>query len=83
MTRPSPLRWRALTPDQTAALRHAWVNGAPAKALADAYGVHVRTVYRALQRAVEPSWDVTVGSYRATFQIEAGRPVQVTPWVAV
>lgn len=83
MNGPDPRRWRALNPDQEEAIRRAWVNGAPAKALADAYRVHVRTIYRTLKRAAEPSWDIRVGPYRATFQIEADRPVQVTPWVAV
>ena len=62
-------------------VRKAWQNGARAADLATAYGCHVRSIYRAIHRAGAPSWDITVGPYRAKFQLEGDIPVQVTPWV--
>ena len=77
------LRWRALTPDQAVEVRKAWQSGARAADLATAYGCHVRSIYRAIHRAGAPSWEIVVGPYRATFQLERDVPVQVTPWVPV
>lgn len=76
-------RWRALTPDQEAAIAAAHAAGAEPKALADAYCVHVRTIWRAISRASRERHDVVIGEMRATFELEDGVPVQVTPWVPV
>jgi hypothetical protein len=50
------------------------------KAIADAFGLSVRTVYRYLSPAA--GWfDVTVGDWTAVFVTEPGRPpVRVSAW---
>jgi hypothetical protein len=75
------LRWRALTPGQATEVRKAFQHGARTADLAVAYGCHQRSIYRAIDRADAPSWTVRVAGFEATFQLEGGRPVQVTPWV--
>lgn len=81
MTDQPVLRWRALTPAQASEVRRLYESGVSARQLATGYGVHIRTIYRTLHRQSEAAYDVEVGGFRATFQMEAGRPVQVTPWV--
>lgn len=75
------LRWRAITPGQAIEIRKAWMAGARARDLAVAYGCHVRSIYRAIYRANAPMTEVHVAGFRATFQVEDGLPIQVTPWV--
>lgn len=74
-------RFRVVTPEQEAALRAARESGARVADLAAAYGISVRAAYRAIARAGRPSYEVVVADRRATFQVEDGTPVQVTPWV--
>jgi DNA invertase Pin-like site-specific DNA recombinase len=81
MTVASGYRFRALTPEQEIAVRGAHAAGARAADLAAAYGVSRQTIYRAVERAGRPQYEVHVGDRRASFEIEDGTPVQVAPWV--
>ncbi len=81
MANTTGFRARALTPDQETAIAAALAARADIRAVADAYGVSVRTIYRARDRAKRPAYEVDVAGYRATFQLEDGLPIQVTPWV--
>lgn len=80
-THPPEFRFRALTPDQEVAIKAAHAGGAEVGALAGSYGVSPRTIWRAIRRGGCERHLVTVGDMRATFEIEDGMPVQVTPWV--
>lgn len=57
-------------------------NGVSAVELARAYGVSVRTVFRARERAREQWTEVVVGDWRAQFVLTDEGPVRVTPWWA-
>jgi DNA invertase Pin-like site-specific DNA recombinase len=76
-------RYRALTYEQERAVRDAMRRGANAKALATAYGCHVRTIYRTLDRGTRKPITVRLGDYQAVFELDEGIPVQTTPWVPV
>lgn len=73
-------RLRARTPEQVAEMSRMRRGGASMKAIADAFGLSVRTVYRYLTPAA--GWfDVTVGDWTAVFVTEPGRaPVRVSAW---
>lgn len=74
-------RWRALTPDQGVAIHRAFKVGVRAQVLAQAYGVHVRTIYRTLRRSPEEIATVRVFDQQATFvKGEDGEPVRLTAW---
>lgn len=75
-------QWRRLTPDQETAIRAAVVRGAHPRELAKVVGVSERTIYRTLAREKREALDVTVGDYRAVFEMTDDGPVQVTTWVA-
>lgn len=77
----SGYRHRATTPEQALAIKAAFEEGTRAVDLAAAYACSVRAIYRAIERAGRPRYDVVVAQCRATFQLEDGTPVQVTPWV--
>lgn len=76
------ISWRKLTPAQEEAIRIAVRAGASKRALAEAYGVHKRTVLRILQRAPQECHEVTLAGYRATFVVDELGPIQRTPWMA-
>jgi hypothetical protein len=73
-------RWRSLTADQAAAIRRAMSEGVRAQDLAAEYGVTVRTIYRARDRAYEPVHAVTIGDWVGRFALTSDGPVQVEPW---
>lgn len=77
-------RWRKLEPQQEAAIAKAYADGVPAAYLAALYGVHKRTIWRAIDRAGRERFSVVqLGEWRATFAIsDEDIPVQVTPWRA-
>lgn len=78
--------WRLLTPAQEQAIARLYAQR-PGRArdreLAAAYGVSVRTIHRAIERCREdrPLHEITVGDWRATFELSPLGPVQRTPWV--
>lgn len=70
----------ALTLEQVRGVASARRRGVPARSLASQYGVHVRTIYRAVERADEPTVEVHVGNWRAPFAITEEGPVQIEGW---
>ncbi|HEY8773559.1 MAG TPA: hypothetical protein VIM05_03225 [Gaiellaceae bacterium] len=74
-------RFRALTPAQELAVQRAAQHGAAFEDLATAYGVSERTIRRAIVRERRATYEVQLAGHRATFELEDGAPVQVTPWV--
>lgn len=76
-----PYRHQRLTFAQARAIAKALDAGVPARVLAREYGVDPRSVYRAAQRADEPSAVIDVGAWRTTFLLTDEGPVQVEPWV--
>lgn len=74
-------RWRGLTPAQQQRIRATYAAGATTEALATAYGVSQRTIQRYVARGGRPTYSVTVAGFTATYELEDGYPVQVTPWV--
>ncbi len=74
-------RWRSLTPRQIEAVRASKAQGVSARALAGAYGVCVRTIYRALR--TDASFVVVrVGDWHAEFLLTDDGPVRCTAWWA-
>lgn len=75
-------RWRTLTPDQATAVRDAHAAGADIGALAAAYSVSRRTIYRTIERlATDEVAEARVGPYRAQYALTPEGPVQLTPWL--
>ncbi len=74
--------WRALTPSQCAVVREALASGVRARDLADAYGVSVRTVYRAARAARLPIVTVQVADWSAEYIVTDDGPVRCTSWAA-
>ncbi len=74
--------WRALSHEQTLAIRKARRNGVRVRCLAAEYHVTARTIYRALERDGCEVLPVTVDGWRAEFEMTDEGPVRVTPWFA-
>ena len=73
---------RKITPSQAHAIATAMLTGADAQALADAYGVSKRTIYR-YARYGRTRWArVVVGEWAAEYVITEYGPIRCTPWVA-
>lgn len=72
--------FRRLTPDEDIAIERGLSQDVAATTLAFAYGVSVRTIYRAAARAGEPTRRVTVAGWRASFRLSDEGPIQLTQW---
>jgi hypothetical protein len=72
--------FRRLAPDEDFAIERALGQGVAAATLAFAYGVSIRTIYRAAARAGEPTRSVTVAGWRASFRLSDEGPIQLTQW---
>lgn len=71
---------RARRPGQVAEMRRLRAAGVAISAIAYAYELSVRTVYRYLDRGDDDE-EVTVLGWRAWFGLsESGQPVRITPW---
>lgn len=80
----SGYRWRRLSPAQITEIARRLPPGSPfevRQALADEYGVVLRTIDRARVYAQRERHRVELAGYVATFELENGEPIQVTPWV--
>lgn len=75
-------QWRKITPAQAAAIAVDRASGVPASVIAEAYGVSVRTIYRAVACAQLPMVRVAVGSWHAEFMLTDDGPVRATAWHA-
>lgn len=75
-------RFTVLTPARAREIAKALAAGVPRKALADEYGVTLRTIDRARERARQPSAVVRVEGWWAEFVLTDEGPVRVTPWSA-
>jgi hypothetical protein len=71
---------RRLTPAQDRTIARRLATGAPASALAEVYGVTVRTIFRARRRAGEATETVRVGDWQAVFAMTEFGPVQIDQW---
>lgn len=72
--------WRGLTPTQARAIRDAYRAGVPVPQLADQYGVHRRSIYRALKVADQPVRIVTIDGWTAQYVIGDEGPIRMTAW---
>jgi DNA invertase Pin-like site-specific DNA recombinase len=72
--------YRSLTHEQTVAIRRARRDGVPARTLAAEYHVHIRTIYRTLERDGCDVRSITLDGWRAQFEMTDEGPVRVTPW---
>jgi hypothetical protein len=72
---------RRTTPERDRALAAAHRSGATVAALAAAYGLGLRTAYRAIARSSQPYLVARMDGWTAQFVVSDEGPVQVTPWV--
>jgi hypothetical protein len=77
---PFPFRWRRLSRAQDLAIAARHHAGEEAPALALAYRVSVRTIWRAIARAGEQTVTVRAGDWQAPFALTPEGPVQVDQW---
>lgn len=74
--------FRALTPDQEEAVRHAASRGADIGELAAAYDVSTRTIRRTIEREPLRVVAINVEGYYAVFEVTPNGPIQRTDWRA-
>lgn len=74
--------YRKVTPLQAGAIASAYAAGVPVAELAKAYGVAIRTIWRAIAFSRQPAVTVRIADWRAEFVITPDGPVRTTVWLA-